>query len=168
MNSEFDYGNSGIIVVASKTIINNVSRGLRTLVTFIVALASLLWLMAFLVLAVVFSVTLNERKREFGILRSLGATKRKLVRLVFTESGFVSLLGGVAGMFLAALLVLPFRTYIHEAVSMPYMQPSIPQFIALAAAGLLLSFMVGPLASLFSVAKIMKNDAYAVIREGEA
>jgi putative ABC transport system permease protein len=168
MNDDFDYGNSGVIVVASKTIINNVSRGLRTIVAFIVALASLLWLMAFLVLAVVFSVTLNERKREFGILRSLGATRKKLVQLVFMESGFVSLLGGVAGMFLAALLVLPFRAYIHDAVSMPYMQPSIPQFVGLAVAGLSLSFIVGPLASLFSVAKIMKNDAYAVIREGEA
>jgi putative ABC transport system permease protein len=167
MNSDFDYGNSGVVIVSAKTIINNVSRGLRVLVGFIVLLAALLWLMSVLVLAIVFSVTLNERKREFGILRSLGATKRKLVRLVLLESGFVSLLGGVAGVFLAALLILPFRTYIHEAVNMPYMQPSVPQFIGLAVMGLLLSFIVGPLASLFSVAKIAKGDAYTVIREGE-
>jgi putative ABC transport system permease protein len=168
MNVDFDYGGEGVVIVPSKTIINNVSRGLRTLVTFIVALAVLLWVMAFLVLAVVFSVTFNARKREFGILRSLGATRKKLVRLVFLEAGFVSMLGGIVGMFLAALVVLPFRASIHEAVNMPYMQPTLLQFVALAAAGLLLSFIVGPLASLFSVAKIVKNDAYAVIREGEA
>jgi putative ABC transport system permease protein len=136
-------------------------------VGFIAALAALLWLMSVLVLAIVFSVTLNERKREFGILRSLGATKKRLVSLVFLESGFVSLLGGVAGMFLAALLILPFRAYIHEIVNMPYMQPSALQFAGLAVAGLVLSFAVGPWASLFSVVKIAKGDAYTIIREGE-
>ncbi|MDR1028005.1 MAG: ABC transporter permease [Clostridiales Family XIII bacterium] len=167
MNEDFDYGNSGIVVVSAKKIVNNVSGNLRVLVTFVALLAALLWVLSVAVLAIVFSVMLNERKREFGILRALGITRKRLVKLVFLESGIVSLVGSVAGVFLAALLILPFRSYIHEAVRMPYMQPSIGQFILLVAASLLLSFAVGPLASLLSSRRIRRGDAYAVIREGE-
>ncbi|MDR1069346.1 MAG: FtsX-like permease family protein [Gracilibacteraceae bacterium] len=168
INSEFGYGGSGIVVVAAKTIINSVSGGLRAIVAFAGALDALLWVLSLLVLSVVFSVVLNERKREFGILRSLGATRRRLVSIVFLESGLVSLAGSTAGVFLAALLILPFRAYIQDIAGMPYMQPSPGQFAGLTAASLLLAFAVGPLASLFSAGKISRGDAYAAIREGEA
>ncbi|MDR1320777.1 MAG: FtsX-like permease family protein [Gracilibacteraceae bacterium] len=168
INSEFGYGSSGIVVLAAKTIINSVSGGLRAIVAFAGALAALLWVLSLLVLSVVFSVVLNERKREFGILRSLGATRRRLVSIVFLESGLVSLAGSAAGVFLAALFILPFRAYIQDIAGMPYIQPSPGQFAGLAAASLLLAFAVGPLASLFSAGKISRGDAYAAIREGEA
>ncbi|MDR0433800.1 MAG: ABC transporter permease [Gracilibacteraceae bacterium] len=168
INSEFGYGSSGIVVVAAKTIVHSVAGGLRAIVTFSAALAALLWFVALLVLAVVFSVVINERKREFGVLRSLGATRRKLQALVFLEAGVVSLTGGGAGVFLAALIIIPFRAYIQDAAAMPYMQPSPGGFVAVTIACLLLSFAVGPLASLFSAVKIGRADAYAVIREGEA
>jgi putative ABC transport system permease protein len=166
MNRYFDYGNSGVVLVPSKAIINNVAGGMRAIVGFVAALAVILWILSIFILAIVFSAMLNERKREFGILRSLGATRKRLMSLVFIESGVVSLFGGAAGVFLAALLILPFRTRIHEAVNMPYMQPSAGQFAALLCASLLLSFAVGPLASLFSSAKMGKGDAFAVIQEG--
>ncbi|MDR1135989.1 MAG: ABC transporter permease [Clostridiales Family XIII bacterium] len=166
INSDFHYGKSGIVVVPAKTIINNVSGSLRVLVIFIAALAGLLWILAVLVLAVVFSVMLNERKREFGILRSLGATRRRVSSLIFIESGVISAAGGMAGIFLAALLIIPFRNYIRDLVEIPYIQASAAWFAAMAFGCLLISFAVGPLASLFSVKRMNKNDAYTVIREG--
>jgi putative ABC transport system permease protein len=166
INRAFDYGNSGIVPVAAKTIIHNVSGSLRMLVTFVAALAVLLWLLSVLVLAIVFSVILNERRQEFGILRSLGATRKKLILLVFLESGIVSLSGGLGGVSLAALCLLPFRFYIRETVNLPYMQPSGEHVILIAAVSLLLSFAVGPLAALFSSVKIGRSEPYAVIREG--
>lgn len=41
----------------------------------------MLWLFAVIVLLVVFSVTMNERKREFAIFRVLGATQKKLAAI---------------------------------------------------------------------------------------
>ncbi|MDR0357174.1 MAG: ABC transporter permease [Clostridiales Family XIII bacterium] len=167
MNEHFGYGNSGIVVVPAKEIVSNVSGNLRALVTIIVALAAILWLLSILILAIAFSVILNERKREFGILRSLGATRRKLASLVFLESGIVSLFGGIAGVFLSALLILPFRTYIRDTINMPYMQPSVIALIGLTAGSLILSFVAGPIASLISSAKIRKSDIIDVVRDGE-
>jgi putative ABC transport system permease protein len=166
INGAFRNGKGGVVAVSAKTIIGNVSGGLRALTVFIAALAVIFWILSVLVLAIVFSVTLNERKREFGILRSLGITRKKLIALIFLESGIVSLIGAVTGVFLSALLALPFRTYIQETVSMPYMQPSFGKLLIIAAVSLFLSFATGPFASLFSSFKTGNSDAYLVIREG--
>jgi putative ABC transport system permease protein len=166
INNEFGYSRSGIVVVPAKSIISNVSVGLRALTTFISVLSVILWILSTLVLTIVFSVILNERKQEFGILRSLGITRKKLVALVLLESGAISLTGAVTGVFFSALLILPFRVYIQETVSMPYMQPSLGKFLTIAAASLLLSFVTGPLASLLSSSKMRNCDVCSIIREG--
>ncbi|MDR3354058.1 MAG: ABC transporter permease [Synergistaceae bacterium] len=166
INSTFGYGKSGIVVVPTRTIIGSVSGGLRAMTAFTVILVVILWVLSVLVLTIVFSVTLNERKQEFGILRSLGITRKKLIALVFLESGAISFTGAAAGVFLSALLVFPFRTYIQETIGMPYMQPSFEKMLAIAAASLILSFATGPLASLFSSSKMGNSDAYVVIRDG--
>ncbi|MDR1616107.1 MAG: ABC transporter permease [Syntrophomonadaceae bacterium] len=166
INNVFDYGNSGIVPVAAKKIVGEVSGSLRALTGFFRVLSVILWVISLLVLCIVFSIMFNERKREFGILRSLGFTRKRLAALVLLEAGAVSLSGGVIGIFFSALLLLPFQTYIGETVNMPYMQPSLTQFAMTAAFTLLLSFVTGPLASLFPAIKIGKSDAYAVIREG--
>ena len=52
--------------------------------------------------------TITERTREIGILRSLGASKQFIVRLIFQESAVVCLIGiviGVGASFLIARLV---------------------------------------------------------------
>ncbi|MDR0424991.1 MAG: FtsX-like permease family protein [Clostridiales Family XIII bacterium] len=166
INNEFDYGNSGVVPVAAKKIVDGVSGGLRALTGFFGALSAILWAVSLLVLCIAFSVMSNERKREFGILRSLGFTRKRLAALVLLESGAISLAGGAIGILLSAVMLLPFQTYIGEAVNMPYMQPTPAQFAATAAFALLLSFVTGPLASLPPAVKIGRSDAYTAIREG--
>lgn len=156
-----------ISLIVSQKIMSSVSGNLRATVRFVTALAALLWVLSVLVLGIVFSAVLNERKREFGILRSLGATRKKLSFLVLWESGILSLLGGVLGIAMSALFLFPFQTLIQRTISMPYLQPSFGQFFAVTAASLVLSFAVGPISSLVSVFKICGGDAYSVIREGD-
>ncbi|PYS53614.1 MAG: ABC transporter permease, partial [Acidobacteria bacterium] len=52
--------------------------------------------------------TITERTREIGILRSLGASKQFIVRLIFQESAVVCLIGvviGIGASFLIGRLV---------------------------------------------------------------
>jgi putative ABC transport system permease protein len=163
----FERENGGISVITAEKIISNVSGSLRMVVSFVIVLAALLWVLSVLILGIVFSVILNERKREFGILRSLGATRNKLASIVLLESGFISLFGGVLGVGFCALLILPLRVYVLQTMNMPYLQPSILQFAVITLASLFLSFIAGPIASLASVFKIGRSDAYSVIRDGD-
>jgi putative ABC transport system permease protein len=167
ISNAFEYGSREISVITAEKIISNVSGSLRTIVSFVFALAVLLWVLSVLILGIVFSIILNERKREFGILRSLGVTRKNLASLVLLESGIISLSGGALGIGLSALLTLPLRVYVLQIIKMPYLQPPVIQIAVIIIAALFMSFATGPISSLASVFKTVKGDTYSVIRDGD-
>ncbi|MDR0647748.1 MAG: ABC transporter permease [Synergistaceae bacterium] len=166
INSAFGYVKSGIAVVPAQNIISSVSVSLRMLTGSFGALSAVLWIASFSILALLFSAMLNERRQEFGILRSVGISRKKLIAMVLWESGLISCIGSVVGIFLSALLLMPFRIYIREIFNMPYMMPGFGQLCAIACISVLLSVAAALLASLLSSVKIGNADAYRVIREG--
>lgn len=62
------------------------------------------WMLAFSVVLALIGVAntlqlgVNERRRELGLLRAVGATRRQVLRLVMAEAGALSLVGTVVGM----------------------------------------------------------------------
>ncbi|MDR2137365.1 MAG: ABC transporter permease [Synergistaceae bacterium] len=167
IHRRWGYGGNGIAIVPTRLFVRNIAAGLNRLFSFFVALEAVIWILVVLVLGIVFSVTVNERSREFGIFRSLGATRTQIAWLVLSESGLVSLYGGLLGTFLSGLLVLPFRIYIGRVLNMPYVQASGAVILLIFGASFLLSFSVGPLAALASSVRAGKRDVCAVIRGGE-
>jgi putative ABC transport system permease protein len=167
IQKKFGYGGSGIALVPTRRFIDNVASGLNTLVFFIAALESIIWIMAALVLAIVFSMMVNERKREFGILRSIGAARMKLAALVLAESGLICFYGGVLGAFFAGLAVLPFRIYIGSVLKMPYVQAPADKLMFIFLASMILSFVIGPAAALIPTVRAVRSDVYSAIKEGE-
>jgi ABC-type lipoprotein release transport system permease subunit len=86
--------------------------------------------------------------------------------MVLWESGLISGIGGVTGIFLSALLLMPFRVYIREIFNMPYMMPGFGQLCVIACISVVLSSAAALLASLISSVRIGNADAYMTIREG--
>jgi putative ABC transport system permease protein len=161
------YAKEGVHVVLPRNMISDISGSLRSLTTYIFILAGVLWFLAFGVLIIVFSVTLNGRKREFSIFRVLGATRSKLVKLILCESCLISLSGTAAGTIAAAFIVFSFSTYIGWLLGLPYLQPSYGTLAVVAAMSFLISFAVGPLASAYGAIKIGSSEIYTAMREGE-
>jgi putative ABC transport system permease protein len=161
------YGYDGIAVVPTRLFVRNIVAGLNRLFSFFVALEVVIWILAVLVLGIIFSVIVNERSREFGIFRSLGATRTQVAWLVLAESGLVSLYGVLVGMFISGLLVLPFRIYIGKVLDMPYVQAPIGLVMFIFVASFALSFSAGPLAALISSVRAGKWEVCAAIQEGE-
>jgi putative ABC transport system permease protein len=60
--------------------------------------------------------TVIERTREIGVLKSLGASKSYIVRVILSETTLLCLAGSVAGVFLSFAL----RSIIHA------LHPSLP------------------------------------------
>ncbi|MDR1978504.1 MAG: ABC transporter permease [Synergistaceae bacterium] len=157
----------GAEVILTKSLISNVAKGLNALLTLIAVLALILWALAVGVLAILFAVTLNERKREFGIFRALGSTRKKLVYIVLSESAVVSLGGAVTGIALLCALAFSFAPLIGLTVEMPYLQPSVATTAFLLGLCLAVSFLTGALASAYSAANIGKLATSAILKEGE-
>ena len=158
---------SGISIVKSKNMFLSAANQISVLITFVNTVACALWIIAVFVLAVMFTVIMNGRKKEFALLRSLGAARVKLCKIVLTESLMISILGGVLGAFLASLVVFPFSTYIGESLHLPYLLPDIMSSIRLLAGNLVLAIAAGPLAAIYSAGKVSRTETCVLIREGE-
>ena len=157
----------GIDVLVSQGIFSRIAETISGLVNYIRGFSLVIWALAIIVLAAVFSGSIHERKKEFALLRILGATRKKLIAVVLSESATAAIAGSVAGIALASLVVFPFSTYIGERLALPYLDTP-PLFIALLAlSSLALSVLVGPLASLYAALKISRAETYFTMREGE-
>ena len=154
-------------VVASYGIYSSFAMNLRFFTGMISTISAVLGVLAVLILVVLFSLIASGRKKEFAILRILGAPRKKLAGIVLTEAFDLSLCGAILGSFLAAIIVFPFGRYIGAQMGMPLLLPEILDSFVLFAVAFITSVAVGPISSAYSAYKISRAETYATMREGE-
>jgi putative ABC transport system permease protein len=159
--------NEGVDVLLSQSIFAAIAGTLSGLVKYIHIFSIALWALAVAVLAAVFSGLVHERKKEFAILRILGATRKKLIGMVLGESAIAGIAGGAAGIVLAGLAVFPFSVLISEKLELPYLDAPFFNIILLVLGSLFLSAITGPLSSLYAALRISRAETYFTLREGE-
>jgi putative ABC transport system permease protein len=159
--------NAGVDVVVSQSVFSGISETLAGMTGYIRLFSVILWVLALVILAAVFSLSAHERKKEFAVLRILGATRGKLTRMVLGESALACTAGGAAGIFLASLVVFPFSALIGERIGLPWLDAPLSSVVLLALGSLLLTALAGPLASLYSAVRISGAETYYTMREGE-
>jgi putative ABC transport system permease protein len=165
--SDIQKQHEGVDVLVSQGIFARIAAALSGLINYIHIFSAALWALALVVLAAVFSGLIHERKKEFALLRILGATRKRLVGIVLGESLIAGLAGGAAGIVLASLAVFPFATLISERLELPYLDAPPFTIMLLIAGSLVLSVSAGPLASLYAALRISKAETYYTMREGE-
>ncbi|MDR2344177.1 MAG: FtsX-like permease family protein [Spirochaetaceae bacterium] len=159
--------NKGVEVLVSQGIFSRISGALSGLVSYMRIFSAAFWALAFIILAAVFSGSIHERKKEFAVLRILGATRKKLAGIVLGESFLAGIAGSAAGIVLASLAIFPFSTLIGERLELPYLDAPLSGIALLVPGSLGLSALVGPLASLYSALRISGAETYFTMREGE-
>lgn len=157
----------GVDIVVSKNMISDISGNLNGLTSYIFILAGVLWFLAVVVLMLVFSISLNSRKREFSMFRVLGATKQRLAQLILIESSLITALGALIGLGLAALVLFPFNTCIQSQLKLPYLMPGYDVLLLTALVSFLIAFASGPLACAYGAVKLGKSEVYSTLKEGE-
>ena len=110
----------GVHVIVGEKFIRNFSEKLSAIFVFLYSISILLFLITIISLALVFSITINERRREFSILRVLGANRSLLCSVLFWEAGILGAGGSILGIGLSALIVIPFNALISEKLGLPF------------------------------------------------
>jgi putative ABC transport system permease protein len=132
--------------------------------TLLVALISILVVTALLC---IFTITINERTKEFGILASLGADSRKLSGIVLTEGALIGLVGGLIGAILGTAVMLIFKNTIMTLLKVPALNTNLLYLLTLGLKCMLLALAVSVAASLYSAWKVSRNDLDGLIRGEE-
>ena len=162
-----EYAKDGIFAMFSKKFVNEVSSNLKVISSYIYISIAVIWLMSMILLAVVFSVIVNERKKELGILRVLGASKKKLSKIIMYESLYIGFYGSILGIIVGIISVFSIIPIIQKRLNLPFLTPSIMNLVLVSIFSLLVGTIVGCLSSLNATRKISKTDAYLTMREND-
>lgn len=155
--------NLDFVVVAG--MITDISSRLGLLSGIFYGLSGALWLLALCVLGLVFSAMVQERKRELGLLRIIGASRGSLICIILKEALLISGGGALFGVGFACLILFPFNTYINAVLQLPSIDFGPIAAVTIAAAAFLLGLVIGPLACLPVSLKLGRNDVYLSFRE---
>ncbi len=151
--------------VKSKSMTSGIASSLASVSKIIGILTIIVWILCLGILIVVTSLIIGERKKEFAVLRVMGASKKKIEHLVMGESILLNLAGGIAGIFLAVLFIVPFHNLIKTAIGLPFLLPDLGIIILMICSALLLSVLCGCIASFYAARQIAKADTGTIIRE---
>ncbi|OCG11627.1 hypothetical protein A9G09_10590 [Gilliamella sp. wkB292] len=153
--------------VMTKGMLSNIAKWLSGFSTIVYSLSAIFWVLAIIVIFVIFSSSLNERKREISLLRILGASRRDLIKMLLKESLIISALGGIAGIMIAAILIYAFSLLICQSIGLPCVNISLFDAIIYAVIVFILTVIIGPLSCIYSALSMTKFDTYSTLREGE-
>lgn len=118
-----------------------------------------------LMIAVVFSAVVGERRFELGVLMAVGLSSWRLVGLLAAEAGLATGLGGVLGLLGAwGWLRLAEHTFL---ASMDFVWPCWGWLVGVAVVSLGVSVLVGVLGALQPAMALGQRDPYELMR-GEA
>ena len=154
-------------VMVTKNLVKDIADRLHGMGTALFVVTGILWVSALLVMTMFFSAMLGERKREFALLRIMGAAKRKLSGLVLMEAAIISFLGAAIGISLAALLFFPFHTLVGTSIGLPYLAIPGRTIAWLVVAAFVPAAAVGPIACAWTAWRLGVSDTHTTLREGE-
>ncbi len=157
----------GVKAIVTDRIIASVRKQLFILLRSILSVSVILWVMALLLISVVFSMIVNERRREVGIFRAMGAQRQHIFRLILFEATLLSLVGGVLGIATGGGVLFAFRETIYTSLNIPHLWPSMGRFLILIGVCLVLSVLTGIGAALLPAIRASLMEPYEAIRGGE-
>ena len=114
-NNDIDY-NDGLLYYYGTTRYSNVNHAILGVLS--IAL-SLLSIGCIIVIYNSFAISTMERKKQFGLYSSIGATKKQILHTVFFEAFLVGTIGiilGIAGSFLGIYTVLQILNYLLKNI----------------------------------------------------
>jgi putative ABC transport system permease protein len=157
----------GIKAIASDEVISTVRKQLGGLLKGILAISAVLWMLALLMIGFAFSMIVNERQRELGLLRSMGAKKGHIFRLIIAEAVIISFAGGVVGVAAGSAVLVTFKGLILHSLKLPYLMPSLTTLGELVSGAIVFSLLTGLLSSLLPAVSASRMEPYEAIRKGE-
>ena len=155
----------GVYPIQSANLFQSSRTQLQSLLNTVVIIMALIWPLAIVLIGMVYLMAANERRRELGVLRALGATSRFVAEQLLVEASLLAFCGASVGVFLAVLAIYLFRRLIVVSLGVPFLLPSPGSLAVQIGIGLLLAMFSVFLAALLPAIKISRQDPAIAMRE---
>ena len=120
-------------------IINMISGMISMITTALVAFTALSLVVSTVMISIITYVSVIERVKEIGVIRSLGGRKKDVSRLFIAESGIIGFVSGVIGILVTAIITL----IINAVADMTIATLTIPIIVSMITISTLLTLISG-------------------------
>lgn len=144
------------------TLMSSVTDIVNTISYVLIAFVAISLVVSSIMIGVITYISVLERKKEIGILRAIGASKRNVSQVFNAETFIVGLCAGLIGIGLTLLLLLPGNMIIHTVAdnsNVNAVLPVIPALVLIA-----LSVVLTLLGGLIPSKKASKSDPVTALR----
>lgn len=123
------------------------------------------WALSIAMVGIIFSIVANDRRRELGVLRALGATDGFVFQSLLMEAGVLGLGGGVVGIGLSVMVITLFHKLITVSLGFPFLFPSPLALLGQIGLGLLVALFSVGVAVFLPAFRISRLDPAEAMRE---
>jgi putative ABC transport system permease protein len=160
---------AGVKVVEGNALLTSSRQALRSLLAGVAVFAGAGALAILILVSLLFSAIVQERTREIGLLRAMGARPNHVVAMVLAEAAMITGLGGLVGIVLGFALLFAFARslgFYFESLGVPFGWPPIEALAAIAAAVLVASAALGVAGALYPAWRVRRLEPIALIHGG--
>jgi putative ABC transport system permease protein len=117
--------------------------------------------------ALISTMGTNERRREIGLLRAMGATQSYIFRLFFSETVLLAFLGGIIGVIGASLGLTIFQGTLSSSLQIAFLWPSLPVVLSQISFALIIAILLAGGAAIWPALRASRLEPYDAIRRGQ-
>ncbi|KAF0096913.1 MAG: hypothetical protein FD144_5552 [Rhodospirillaceae bacterium] len=157
----------GVKVVTGDSTMSGIRQGLAALLNGILALMVLMFTSTALMVSVLFSAIVTERRGELGLLKAIGARRGQIVGMMVIEAVIATGAGGVLGVALGVLVMRLYErslVYYLENIGVPFVWLDGPRIVVVAAAAVVMASIIGALGSFYPAWRASRRDPYDLVR----
>jgi len=126
---------------------------------------STIWVLTVVLTSLVFSLIVNEQRREIGIFRAVGASRYFIFRLFLTEGAILASVGGLTGMIVSTFLLYFLRTWLMTIFEVRIYLPSLPGLVVSMICCFLIALLLVFPAFLYPAVRASRLDPALAMRE---
>lgn len=156
-----------VAVISGASMLTGIRQGLVALLGGTLALVAMMFASTAVMVGVLFSAIVTERRGELGLLKAIGARRPQIVGLMLGEAMIATGAGGLIGVAIGVLLLRLFeRSLVYHLTEMgiPFLWLGLPTTIALGALCIIAAALIGAAGALVPAWRASKRDAYDLIR----
>lgn len=144
------------------TLMSSVTQIVDTISYVLIAFVAISLVVSSIMIGVITYISVLERKKEIGILRAIGASKRNISQVFNAETFIIGLCAGLIGIGLTLLLLIPGNAIIHSLAGRTDINASLPAVYA--AVLIVLSVILTLIGGLIPSRKAAGSDPVTALR----
>jgi putative ABC transport system permease protein len=154
-------------VVSNDSMLTSIRQGLGVLLDGTLALMLVMFASTALMVGVLFSAIITERRRELGLLKAIGARRPQIVGMLLREAALTTAVGGLIGCVLGVLLLRVFEhslVYYLDSVGVPFVWLDTASILLIALTCILAAAAIGAAGAFYPAWRASREQPFDLIR----